>query len=265
MEKFGTWLADTFSFLKKYGEDNALFNDETLVEKHGDIYLKEKNNLRLPRPEILACHSLDGLLDYRRDIVAQGIDGFCFKASPQAVELLVSHVGRKTTRPIFKYAYAEPIMADLSFIGRSMGQEDALINLKTCFQQDESVFELVQLLGTIKVEESITTADDGFSQEVTAKSGISLVSKKALGVFTLKPYETFSEIQEDIPGRMYIVRIKQTKGDKDSEPKIVGIALHASKDASVDIAISREIKCYLVEGLKADGFDHETASRMVLI
>lgn len=71
---------------------------------------------------------------------------------------------------------------------------------------------LVQLISTVTTENGVSLADDGMTQRVTARSGISLVKQVSVpNPVVLAPYRTFTEVEQ--PKSPFVFRIRQT-GDE---------------------------------------------------
>ena len=76
------------------------------------------------------------------------------------------------------------------------------------FVSDFYVSDLIKLVGNVVDENSITTADDGVSQRVTARSGISLVQQVGVpNPVRLAPYRTFNEIEQ--PESSFVFRVRK--------------------------------------------------------
>lgn len=86
--------------------------------------------------------------------------------------------------------------------------EQAIIELRSKFAPDEGVDYLLDLLSRINKENGVTTRDNGVSQEVEARAGISL--KQMVQVkprVTLCPYRTFLEVNQ--PESEFILRLDE--------------------------------------------------------
>ena len=71
---------------------------------------------------------------------------------------------------------------------------------------------LVQLISTVTTENGVSLADDGMTQRVTARSGISLVKQVSVpNPVVLAPYRTFTEVEQ--PKSPFVFRIRQTGDD----------------------------------------------------
>lgn len=254
MSEFTTWAAEFIESIKQLGVDKANYEREKVSRDFGSTTIEENGRIRLIRPEVLKLSSLNSLIDfYNRRMSSPDLIFLC---SPQAVGLVTPLHVLSNWEEIKVYAEARPNVADLSFIGKQMDQETAVIKIRTSFAYDEQAADLLATLGTIMVDESITTNDDGVSQNVVAKSGISMAKKIPLGSVYLRPYETFAEVLGAIPSRLYNVRVSKQGGE-------INISLHASKDPSVDSAICEAIQKYIVSALTERGI--ENAEKIVLV
>lgn len=92
--------------------------------------------------------------------------------------------------------------------GRFQPVENFIINLQSLFVQDENVKDLLEFVGSVKNDSSAEQQDDGVSQKVTVKQGISLakVAKVPNPVY-LRPFRTFSEIEQ--PQSAFVFRLKK--------------------------------------------------------
>lgn len=81
------------------------------------------------------------------------------------------------------------------------------IHLKSCFVPAEQRESLIALLGNVTEEAVKTLSDDGFSQQVAARSGIA-TSKNVIvpSVVNLTPYRTFLEV--DQPESEFLCRMQ---------------------------------------------------------
>src|SRR6185312_354996 len=124
---------------------------------------------------------------------------------------LVEYVGALRSyraREVFARAHYDeaPVFA---FSGWLLPEQFA-ISVQTCVKNTPDRERLLELAGGVMSEAITTSSDDGVSQTVAVKSGISLVAKKRIeNPFTLAPYRTFAEI-EPVPAP-FILRARQTK------------------------------------------------------
>ena len=76
-------------------------------------------------------------------------------------------------------------------------QEKAIIELRSKFMPGEGVDYLLDLLSRINKENGVTTRDNGVSQEVEARQGISLKALVQVKPrISMRPYRTFLEVEQ---------------------------------------------------------------------
>lgn len=89
-----------------------------------------------------------------------------------------------------------------------MDHDQAMIALRTKFQENDGSRYLIDLLSRIMTEGSVTSEDNGVSQQVTVQKGVSLVGRENVKpIVKLKPYRTFWEL--DQPESEFLVRVKE--------------------------------------------------------
>lgn len=84
--------------------------------------------------------------------------------------------------------------------------EDAIITLRSCYEETEDLGYLLDLLGSIVKEDGVQSEDNGVSQVVTVTQGVKL--KKYAEVkprVALAPYRTFTEVAQ--PVSEFILRL----------------------------------------------------------
>jgi len=86
--------------------------------------------------------------------------------------------------------------------------EQAMIALRSIFEQTDDTEYLLGLLSKITDENSVTTEDNGLSQSVQVRQGIQMVGRETVkSRVKLRPYRTFLEIQQ--PESEFLVRVKE--------------------------------------------------------
>lgn len=86
--------------------------------------------------------------------------------------------------------------------------EKAIIELRSKFAPGEGVDYLLNLLSRINKENGVTTRDNGVSQEVEARQGISLKTMVQVKPrVKLRPYRTFLEVEQ--PESEFILRLDE--------------------------------------------------------
>lgn len=86
--------------------------------------------------------------------------------------------------------------------------ESAMISFRSQFEQTEGIEYLLGILGRITDENSITSRDNGITQEVEARKGIALATKETIKPrVKLTPYRTFLEIEQ--PESEFLIRLRE--------------------------------------------------------
>jgi len=90
--------------------------------------------------------------------------------------------------------------------GGWMTQEEAIIKLRSSFISNEGTEYLLDLLSRVCKEDSVGSEDNGVSQTVTARQGISLKRFEAVrSRIPLRPYRTFTEVEQ--PESIFLIRV----------------------------------------------------------
>ncbi|MGI5064011.1 hypothetical protein E4N95_11100 [Treponema denticola] len=165
----------------------------------------------------LTVSSLTGFVDF----INRNIDKLDLSAHYIAVVDDVDRVtlpstlfGIRKNREILTEALLDERMQIFPF-GRFLPQEDFIIKLHSLFQKKENDdFEYVSaLVSKIKQADSADTEDDGITQNITVKKGVSgaLVGKENVKpIVRLSPYRTFREIEQ--PESQFLLRIRTEDG-----------------------------------------------------
>lgn len=94
--------------------------------------------------------------------------------------------------------------------------DDFIIALQAKFGQTPDRDKLVKILGNLSGGVLRTSTDDGISQSVSVRAGVTLLGEEKISnPVTLRPYRTFHDVEQ--PASPFVVRLKQ---DKDQAPKI---------------------------------------------
>ena len=164
----------------------------------------------------LAVHTLSAVRDY----IESGADE-CAEDEDSIGRRFVIHVADYDRVYLYRELNSDKareclLEAELSAptfpFGRWLGVEEFIINMQTHFVPTEVRDTLVQLISTVTTENGVSLADDGMTQRVTARSGISLVKQVSVpNPVVLAPYRTFTEVEQ--PKSPFVFRIRQT-GDE---------------------------------------------------
>lgn len=111
----------------------------------------------------------------------------------------------------YERAYLYRCVADTPrvTVDRYLPYEKAVIELRSLYIPNEGTDYLLKLLGSITSESKVTSSDNGVTQAVEAKSGISLMQKVDIKPrVSLKPFRTFIEVEQ--PESLFLLRISGT-------------------------------------------------------
>ena len=86
--------------------------------------------------------------------------------------------------------------------------ESAMISFRSQFEQTEGIEYLLGILSRITDENSITSKDNGITQEVEARKGIALATKETIKPrVKLTPFRTFLEVEQ--PESEFLIRLRE--------------------------------------------------------
>ena len=129
-----------------------------------------------------------------------------------------------------------------------VGLQNFIIELRSRFVPTEHSAQILSALGNVKKEDGVQIKDDGFSQELTTKKGVSYEKEDLPNPVTLKPFRTFPEIEQ--PASEFVFRV-----DSDMECR-----LEEADGGIWRIVATKRIAEYLTENL-----EHELAEGKVII
>lgn len=119
-------------------------------------------------------------------------------ATTELLDIALSELAGGELEQRFKYALREALA-------------DGLDPLQSQFKSSEVTASILQVVGNLKDEAVKTYADDGTSQIVTAKVGLTRPPENVLlpNPVSLRPYRTFPEVEQ--PTSPFILRMQSTK------------------------------------------------------
>jgi hypothetical protein len=172
---------------------------------------------QLPTPKLLTVHTLQALVDYLTDRV---------DAKKRAAEPMVLHIESPTRVTLCSQIFgdyeqrAEYLRADYETpeqnkaTSTSLDLESFIVYLQSHFANSIDKARLIDFMSRVKVKDGQIMSDNGVSQQVTVKRGVSGVlveGEKAPNPVILRPFRTFPEISQ--PESPYIFRLKDVGGE----------------------------------------------------
>ncbi|HKX31347.1 MAG TPA: hypothetical protein VJ302_26920 [Blastocatellia bacterium] len=192
-----------------------------------------------PTPNPLRVHTLQGLVDF---VTSEG-EGYGVSlhiVDHKAVRAIGALAGRHQQRPIYAEAH---LLGEPKFpFDRFLPAEDFIIKLQTAFSPSDETRLLLSLIGNLRDESVKTVGDDGISQAVTVKKGVSLVQEAPVpNPIRLAPFRTWAEI--DQPSSLYVLRLRRVEGE------LPQVALFETGDSAWQLEAIESTKAFLLAKL----------------
>lgn len=191
--------------------DRILELSENRIHKiNGETY-SEKDLIRIPEiknsPQEIKLNSLDSIVH----LIKSEIDKIA--ESPVYIEI-ESHKSVNVFTGFsddFRRVYLYKAVSDTpKFEFGWKDYESAMIAFRSQFAQEKGTEYLLDILSRITSENNVTSDDNGVTQTVEVRKGISLAAKgKIKPRVSLRPYRTFLEIEQ--PESEFLVRLDEDK------------------------------------------------------
>ena len=191
--------------LKEFAQYLVSLKDNKIYDIHGEKY--SDNALHriapyVPRPDKLNVTGLDSIVKLvKAEMKKVTLPVFIRVDGPTAVTVLTA-LDSDMKRDVLFHAECDVP----GFREGFRGYESAIIEIRSKFIPGDDVDYLLDLLSRINKENGVTTSDNGVSQTVEARTGVSL--KQMLLVrprVKLAPYRTFLEIEQ--PASEFLLRL----------------------------------------------------------
>lgn len=200
----------------------------------------------LPAP--LVINTLSGVVEYikngvDRDFLEHG--WMIHVVDPETVTVVSGLFGRAEQRCEYIRAEAQAILSNAEFTyGHFYDAETFNIKIQSVFVDNDDKERVLRLVGNIKEENVRQTADDGVTQNVTARSGIARVEDVPVpNPVDLMPYRTFREVAQ--PTSSFILRLKQGR-----DGQMPTCALFEADGGAWKLRAIQSIAAYLKENIE---------------
>lgn len=191
--------------LKEFAQYLVSLKDNKLYEINGEKY--SDNALHriapyVPHPEKLCVTGLDSIVKLVKAEMSKVTRPVFIRVDGATTVTVLTALDADMDRDIL-------FRADCDVPGFREGFQEydkAIIEIRSKFVPNDDVAYLLELLGSINKENGVTTMDNGVSQTVEARTGISL--KQMVNVkprVTLTPYRTFLEVEQ--PASEFLLRL----------------------------------------------------------
>lgn len=206
---------------------------------HGDTYSDRELHRVAPhvdRPSKLTVNGLDSIVKLiRNEFSKLDCPIYLRIVSPRKVEVFGALDDVKGRDHLYEAICDAP-----EFQGGWREQEKAIIELRSAFIPNEGTEYLLGLLSRINKEDDVTTEDNGVSQTVSARQGVSLKCyEKVRNRIPLIPFRTFTEVSQ--PESEFILRLDEN----------ARVGLIEADGGYWKLVAKNNIKAYFEEKLKA--------------
>jgi hypothetical protein len=225
-----------------------LARESQIIDKDGLTFSPQRFQpvKYIPKPESLTSHTLIGLVDYLKSNVDQLVlDELMILIEDHTKAVLVGSLGDEDFERLQFFSSALDSKLPSFQFDTYMGIEEFIIKSKALFQRNDTLDELISFVSKVAQQDSIDMQDDGVSQTVAVRKGVSGALTKdetTKGMYTLKPYRTFRHI--DQPETTFILRLKA------GDDKIPKVALFDADGGAWRDAAIQAIKVHLVSALE---------------
>lgn len=220
---------------RTYEVQNMTFASEDLV------LLDKRPN----RPGCIKLHSLDALIsilkiEHQRDEIQKPI--FVHVISPTQVQAFTSYRADDLQRD--QLYTVEAVLPQRK--EGWMNFDQMMISLRSQYIPTEDMKYIVELLSKVSDENSVQSNDNGLTQQVTVKSGISMAQKAMVRPrVSLTPFRTFVEVEQ--PTSEFLLRLRSAQEGRDSE---AAVALFEADGGAWQLEAKRNVAEYLRTGLQ---------------
>jgi len=162
-------------------------------------------------PATLQINNLTGIVDYLSKKPEEWDDLFIHVVDFDNVVLYQVKTGPFNQREPIIFSTARPCQFQFE---AKIDIEDFIISLRSLFIHNDDREYLLKFLSGVKLDSNTTVEDDGVSQKVTARQGMSsLVSEISIKPFVcLLPFRTFNEIAQ--PESEFVFRMGSKSDNK---------------------------------------------------
>lgn len=193
--------------LKEFAQYLSELRRDELVEAEGRTYSTRQLyliNEGKPKVSAFTVRNLSGLVDYVKSKFDNEDKLIIHVESPTQVNLFdaLDTTGERRT-----YMKAKAMLPDITY-DRFLSREAFNIQLQSCFVDSTDKSLLLELISTVVEDEGVKTTDDGTSQKVVVKTGVTTAANiQTKPNYALKPFRTFVEVEQ--PYSAFILRLKE--------------------------------------------------------
>ena len=194
--------------LKEFAQYLVSLKDNKTYTIHGDTY-SDRELVRIDphvdRPRQISVSGLDSIVKLLRNELDMfdNLPKFVRVDGARKVSVFSTYDSEMCRDSLYEATCDVP-----GFQEGFREQEKAIIELRSKFMPGDGVDYLLDLLSRINKENGVTTRDNGVSQEVEARQGISLKALVQVKPrISMRPYRTFLEVEQ--PESEFILRLDE--------------------------------------------------------
>lgn len=186
----------------------GLGNARVITVNERPYHASNGKGIKEPEIQPLDINTLTGLVDYANNYPKDGM--FLHIMGPTKVELTGEEFLPWKQRDCLVTSRFQG--GDKYPFGTFLPVEEFIVELQANFVQDETTATILQRVGNITDEAVKNVSDDGQTQTVQVRAGITRMSEANIpNPVTLRPFRTFTEI--DQPASNYVLRLKSGAGE----------------------------------------------------
>lgn len=210
------------------------------IEKDGVTYTTQPlYQIKSPVLNTIRVNTLTGLVDYLNSKF-DDLGKVCVNIlTPQKIEVFKPYAKDKQRDEVI---IANANVPYISIIEERVDIENFIVQMQSVFVSTEDSAKLIKLVSNIKVDNGGKIEDNGYTQTVTAKTGVATVAQVEVpNPVNLKPFRTFTEVnQPEVP---FVFRIKKYSDS-------VSVRLYEADGGAWKNEAIENIKQYLLEAFK---------------
>lgn len=250
MDIKNSFLADAINTLAELGKKAA---GPTFQKAEGRTFLvtgsdyTEIEPMELPKPEKVVTRSLDALVALIKTEAASQFTDLPLYVSCGSFNAVDVFTKPNPEDDLHRWQPYHALATDLPTLVEDVRWtfDEAMIKLRSAFQRapesigaTNDVDYIIDLLSHMSVDQSIKSDDNGVTQTVQVRKGISFVQNQAVRpIVTLAPYRTFQEVQQ--PASEFVFRVYEDRS----------ISLTAANGGMWKLAARDAVKRYLTDAL----------------
>jgi len=227
--------------------DNYIFPDEIYLSGRTFFHNKNYEEIKQKEHEIMILNSLTGLIEFIK--ICESNDHKFINKKESLIRIthyneIILSSKKYNDNLSFETFVGCHSFKDCQFpFGKFISQEDFAIKLMTFFDNNKAKEDLLSIISCVQSDHLIISEDDGISQEVTTKRGISFKDDVKLPLYLkLLPFRTFPELQTI--DEIFILRLRKAGSGE------IEFALFETGSLTWQLELMKNIHEYLLTRLE---------------